>query len=645
MCGIAGYLSLHKDRREGELKTIIMNMSACLAHRGPDSDGFWTMPELGLAFAHRRLAIIDVSPAGAQPMHSADGQAVLTLNGEIYNFMALRAELERAGAAPAWRGHSDTEVVLAALRHWGVAATLPKLNGMFAFAYADMARRKLYLARDRFGEKPLYIYRDGNSLAFASELKPFRTLPGFDAAINRAAVAEYMAYSYVPEPRSIYERVEKLPVASCMEIDLAGGAAPVVTQYWSALTAARNARANLITDEQSAAARLDELLRQSIQLRMMSDVPLGAFLSGGIDSSTVVALMQAQSMRPVKTYAIGFAEANFNEAPHARAVAQHLGTEHTEYVVTSAEAMAVIPQLPQIYDEPFADSSQIPTYLVSKLARRDVTVSLSGDAGDELFGGYNRYFIGPKLWRWLSRLPAPLRAAAARMMTAVPPHRYDQLKNILPPFKHMKAVGDKVHKLAGLLDAADEHILYHRMHTFWPLHSIVNHSGGDHKAIDDVGGMTDDMMLHDTINYLPNDILVKLDRASMAVSLESRVPLLDPELFSFAWSLAPDLKIRNGQGKYLLRQVLHKYVPEDLIDRPKMGFGVPIGDWLRGPLRDWAEDLLNPSALSQDNLLSPTPITQKWQEHLSGRRNWQTYLWPVLMLQAWRQAQDVTPPA
>jgi len=640
MCGITGYLRLQKDTHEGDLKNIIAPMTDAVHHRGPDNAGYWIKPELGLAFGHRRLSIIDTSSGGAQPMVSQNGQAVLTYNGEIYNFAALRAELMQVGAAPVWRGHSDTEILLAAFQHWGVEKTLPKLNGMFAFAYADLATRKLYLARDRFGEKPLYIYRDAYALAFASELKAFRTLPHFDNTINRAAVSEFMAYAYIPQPRSIYERAQKLPPASFVTVDLTSNQISAPITYWSARDVAAQARKNLIIDEVAAIKQLDELLRQSIQLRMMADVPLGAFLSGGIDSSTVVALMQAQSTQPIKTYAIGFAEASYNEAPHARAVAQHLGTNHTEHVVTAAEAMAVIPQLPEMYDEPFADSSQIPTYLVSKLARRDVTVSLSGDAGDELFGGYNRYVMGPKLWRALSIVPAPLRAAAAHAITSVTPHNYDKfhaaLADIILPLARLRSIGEKIHKLASLLEARNANALYQSMHTFWPLGNIVNDTHGQHKTVDTVGTFADDMMLHDTINYLPDDILVKLDRASMAVSLESRVPLLDPDLFAFAWSLAPDLKIRNAQGKYLLRQVLHQYVPKDLIDRPKMGFGVPIGDWLRGQLRDWAEELLSPATLAQDDLLIPAPIIQKWQEHLSGRRNWQHHLWPVLMLQAWR---------
>lgn len=638
MCGIVGFLRLRQDWPEGQLQDVITRMSACLAHRGPDSDGHWQHAPFGLAFGQRRLAIIDLSPAGHQPMMANDGKAVIILNGEIYNFPDLRSELEAVGATAGWRGHSDTEVLLVALRHFGLQETLKKLNGMYAFAYADLDQKKLYLARDRFGEKPLYIYRDADSLAFASELKAFKKLPEFDRTVDTAALAEFMAYAYVPQPRSIYEKAKKLPPGCYAEIDLTHPAAGYhVVTYWSARDHAVDARKELMTDEAAALQQLDDIARRAVNLRMISDVPLGAFLSGGIDSSTVVALMQAQSSRPVKTYSIGFAEEAYNEAPHAREVANHLGTEHTEQIVTADEAMAVIPYLPQFYDEPFADSSQIPTYLVAKLARQHVTVSLSGDAGDELFGGYNRYFIGAKLWKSLAHFPQPLRALAAKAIIILPPAQIDA---IFGKAIRSRALGDKAHKLAGLLDAADSHDLYRRLLTFWPLDILNQPHHGEYKPVDSIGSFTDDMMLHDTVNYLPDDILAKLDRACMAVSLEGRVPFLDPELYDFAWSLAPDLKIRNGQGKYLLRQLLYKYVPQQIVDRPKMGFGLPVGDWLRGPLRDWAEELLSERALELDGALRSKPIIEKWQDHLSGHRNWQYHLWPVLMYQAWRQAQN-----
>lgn len=637
MCGITGYLRHSADWREGDYQNLLRGMTACLTHRGPDSDGLWINPELGVAFGHRRLSIIDLSPAGHQPMISARQTGVIALNGEIYNFEELRQDLNQKGLGISWRGHSDTEVLLEMIQHYGVQESLRRANGMFAFAYADLQQKKLYLARDRFGEKPLYIYHGNGCTGFASELKALKAIPGFDDAIDTSALAEFMSYAYVPQPRSIYASTKKLPPGCYAEIDLSSADKSIaIHPYWSANEAAQHGKQTLQTNETAALEQLEDIARRAVKLRMVSDVPLGAFLSGGIDSSTVVALMQAQSSRPVKTYSIGFTEADFNEADHAKEVAKHLGTEHTEQIVTPAEAMAVIPHLPHFYDEPFADSSQIPTYLVSKLARKQVTVSLSGDAGDELFGGYNRYFVGAKLWKIMSKFPVGIRSGLARMMTSLSPQQIDGL---FGKFISARSLGDKTHKLAKLLDAGDEHLLYNRLHTFWPLDTVAANHNGSHKTIDDIGSFTDDMMLHDTINYLPDDILVKLDRASMAVSLESRVPLLDPELFDFAWSLAPDLKIRNGQGKYLLRQLLYKYVPQSLVDRPKMGFGIPIGDWIRGPMRQWAEELLSEKAIVADGLLKSAPIMQKWQEHLSGRRNWQYYLWPVLMFQAWRQAQ------
>lgn len=642
MCGIAGYFRLQRDLNTATLESIARQMSNAIAHRGPDAEGQWANPELGLAFSHRRLAIIDTSPAGAQPMISADGMGVLTYNGEIYNFQQLRNELEIERGAPAWRGHSDTEVLLAAFRHWGVAATLPKLNGMFALAYADLVQRKLYLARDRFGEKPLYVYRDQIAFAFASELKAIRTIPHFNGELSPGAITEYLAYAYVPGERCIYRRAQKILPAHYAEIDLSAPQDFRTVPYWSALHAAQSARRNLITDEAEARARLNELLLKSVKLRMLSDVPLGAFLSGGVDSSTVVAMMQTQSSAPVKTYSIGFTESGFNEADHARAVAQHLATDHTEQIITPAEAMAVIPKLPQMYDEPFADSSQIPTFLVSRLARQNVTVSLSGDAGDELFGGYNRYFQVPRVWRMLAPLPFPLRKFLASAAKKIPPAKYDAfcaaLGAVIPALTRTKTPGDKIHKLAGLFDAVDEQVLYHRLHTFWPLHSLTGADDAAHQEIDALGTLTDDMMLHDTVNYLPGDILTKLDRASMAVSLESRVPLLDPDVFSFAWSLAPDLKIQGGRGKHLLREVLYQYVPQKLIDRPKMGFGLPLGDWLRGPLRNWAADLLSPTSLAAHGLLDAAGIQSCWQNHLSGARNEAHYLWIILMFQSWHAA-------
>ena len=645
MCGINGYWRWKHDAPQQELLNIVWKMSQAIAHRGPDADGHWADERLGLAFGHRRLSIIDLSSAGAQPMQSADGNGVLVLNGEIYNFAEVRDELNAKGLAPKWRGHSDTEVLLAALRAWGIEQTLQKITGMFAFVYADIANKKLFLARDQFGEKPLYLYQDDTAFAFASELKAIRAIPHFDGAMDRNALASFMAYSYVPGQQAIYARASKLAPGHYAAIDLANAVVPTIKQipFWSALDVAKKARQNLITDEVAAREQLEVLLKKSVKQQMMADVPLGAFLSGGIDSSAVVALMQSGHTQKIKTYSIGFTEANYNEAGYARAVANYLGTDHHEYTVTPQEAMDVIPKLPQMYDEPFADSSQIPTFLVSQLARRDVTVSLSGDAGDELFGGYNRYILTPKIWKMLAPVPTGLRGAVMKLLQTISPNTVDgavrALSTLIPKLKQTKQAGNKFHKLVGLLDAVDEEVLYHRLHTFWPLQIVQGADNADHEHIEECGDLMDDMMLHDTINYLPGDILVKLDRASMAVSLESRVPFLDPDLFAFAWSLPHHMKTRHGQGKYLLRQMLCQHVPQALIDRPTMGFGVPIGDWLRGPMRGWAEDLLSESRLSDGGYLHPAAILQKWQEHLSGTRNWQAHLWTVLMFQSWRARQ------
>lgn len=642
MCGISGYWRWQHKAPQQELLNIVWLMSRAIAHRGPDADGHWADAALGLAFGHRRLSILDVSSAGAQPMLSPDGKAVLVLNGEIYNFGELQRELESQSLAPRWRGHSDTEVLLAALRAYGIEKTLSKIQGMFAFAYADLAEKKLFLARDRFGEKPLYVYQDDSSLAFASELKAIRQVPGFDGTLCRDAMAEYLAYAYVPGSRAIYARVQKILPGHFAVLNLASEIPPNLVQisYWSAQESAQLARRHPIFDERVVEKKLEDLLRQSVQSRMVSDVPLGAFLSGGIDSSMIVAMMQQGRTQKIKTYSIGFQEMEYNEAHHARAVAHHLGTDHHEHIVTADEAMAVIPQLSQMYDEPFADSSQIPTFLVSQLARRDVTVALSGDAGDELFGGYNRYRLAPRIWKILRPLPLSFRRAVMTAITRIAPNTLDAavfaLGVLLPKLRQQKLWGDKIHKLADLFDAADEHRLYQRLLSFCPLQWVYGASHAHDQAIDSMGNFLDDMMLHDTLNYLPGDILTKVDRASMAVGLEARVPFLDTELYAFAWSLPQEMKICHNKGKHLLRQVLYRYVPRTLIDRPKMGFGVPIADWLRGPLRPWAEDLLAHNKLTDGEYLNAVAIRQKWDEHQSGSRNWHQQLWAVLMLQAWR---------
>jgi len=642
MCGIAGFWQA--KRRSGHPGEILKEMGEALAHRGPDDSGSFYDGVTGLGLSFRRLSILDLSPAGHQPMDSASGRYTIIFNGEVYNFEEIRRDL---GPACNWRGHSDTEVMLEAIERWGVEPAVQRFVGMFAFALWDRQERRLFLVRDRLGIKPLYYGFVGGDFVFASELKAIFQYPGFEARIDRGALALYMRHSYVPAPHCIYERLWKLPPGSMLTLN-SPREQPEISPYWSACEVAR---AGLSSRVQAADAELVEQLEkkllQAVGLRMIADVPLGAFLSGGIDSSTVVALMQAQSHRPVKTFTIGFYEDEFNEAKHAKRVADHLGTDHTELYVTPEETRNVIPLLSRMYDEPFADPSQIPTYLVSKLARKKVTVSLSGDGGDELFGGYNRYFLTRSLWNSFRWMPKPLRKLAAATIHSFRPQGIDRaygwLQPVLPKRRRVPAVGDKVHKLAGFLESNDPQGIYiHALSTWLPA-EVVPDSHEPQTVMEFIQGarwlptIEEQMMLTDAVNYLPDDILTKVDRASMAVSLEARVPLLDHRVVEFAWKLPLHFKIRSGTGKWILRQVLYKYVPPALIERPKMGFGIPIGRWLRGPLREWAEDLLSPQNLAQHNLFCGQPIRKKWLEHLSGARNWQYQLWEVLVFQDWFQ--------
>ena len=648
MCGIVGFWDNSQQLNTDQLAPRVQRMSATLLHRGPDDGGTWVDAEAGIALGHRRLAIVDLSPEGHQPMVSADGRYVIVFNGEIYNFLELRRQLEQLGHR--FRGHSDTEVMLAAFSQWGLDAAVKSFNGMFAFALWDRKERVLHLGRDRLGEKPLYYSWLGQTFLFASELKALRAYPNFNPEINRNALALYLRHNYIPAPYSIYQGVYKLPPACILTVQL-GGSTTQPIPYWSTQSIAEAGIAQPFTGSQTdAIAQLDALLRDAVNLRMVADVPLGAFLSGGVDSSTVVALMQAQSNQPVKTFSIGFYEDSYNEAKYAKAVAQHLGTDHTELYITPAEAIAVIPKLPTLYDEPFADSSQIPTFLVAQLARQHVTVSLSGDAGDELFAGYNRYFWGRRIWQQIGWIPYPLRSAAASALTMRSPQAWNQtftsLQPLLPATLKQQNPGDKLHKLAEVLAVESPETMYKGLVSHWkepeaivlgssePLTALTNPQGWAN-----LPDFTQRMMYLDTVSYLPDDILVKVDRATMGVSLEARVPLLDHRVVEFAWQIPLAMKIRNGQGKWLLRQVLYKYVPPHLIERPKMGFGVPIDAWLRDKLRDWAEDLLDERRLRQEGFFNPQPIRQKWAEHLAGDRNWQYYLWDVLMFQAWLNEQ------
>ena len=649
MCGLTGGWS---GQRFGELQAALPQMTDAIAHRGPDDDGHWFDAEAGIALGHRRLSIVDLSPAGHQPMVSASGRWVIAFNGEIYNHMDLRASLESARCAPAWHGHSDTETLLAAIEAWGVEATLQRSAGMFAVALWDRDERTLWLARDRLGEKPLYYGWNRGVLLFGSELKALRAFPGFDAPVDRQALALYLRHNAVPAPFSIHQGIRKLLPGHWLRIgmrELESTAQPEPVAYWSAGGMAHAGRNDPFPgNDVEATDELERLLRGAIGRQMVADVPLGAFLSGGIDSSVVVALMQAQSSRPVRTFSIGFSEEGYNEAQHAAAVARHLGTDHTELYVSADDAMAVIPRLQHIYDEPFSDSSQIPTALVSELARRHVTVALSGDGGDELFGGYSRYFLAARLWGQIDRIPVPLRHLMSKGITTMSVATWNGLYRIVAPIvpakKQWSLPGYKMHKAAAVLAMGTGKSLYRGLITHWEPDTLL--SGVQEPTRfgpprgNELSNLTEYMMLEDACHYMADDILVKVDRAAMACSLETRVPLLDHNVFEFAWRLPLDFKVRGGTGKHLLRQVLYRHVPQELIDRPKMGFGVPIDSWLRGPLKDWAADLLDPIRLRDDGYFNPEPIARKWEEHQSGARNWQYHLWDILMFQAWLQEQS-----
>lgn len=621
-------------------------MADALTHRGPDDGDVFTAPGSGLVLAHRRLAILDLSPAGHQPMASACGRYVVVFNGEIYNWASIRGELESIGRAPSWRGHSDTEVLLAGIVAWGLEATLKRARGMFSIAVWDQQDRTLSIARDRIGEKPLYYGSLDGAFVFASELKSLRAIPGTEFQTAPGSLALMLRYGYVPAPLSIYRNIFKLPPGTLLRVNCRGEFGEPVS-WWSFEDTAqlRVAGRSRMPDAEALDA-LDEVLGSAIGEQMVADVPLGALLSGGLDSSMVVALMQARSNKPIRTFTIGFAEGAYDEAAHAKAVAAHLGTEHTELYVSPDQARAIIPRLPEIYDEPFADSSQIPTALVCALTRQHVTVCLSGDAGDELFGGYNRYFWATSLWRRFGKIPLGLRRSAAGVFSSIPAMAwntaFEAFSWAIPGKYRVSNPGDKLHKLAEVMGADSEEGLYRELVSQWRGVLPMRMSGEPKTLVADpvawptMPSYAERMMAVDTLTYLPDDILVKVDRAAMAASLETRVPFLDERVISFALGLPFEQKVRNGQGKWLLRQLLYRYVPQSMVDRPKQGFGVPIEHWLRGPLRDWAEDLLSPEQLASDGLLDPVAIREMWERHLSGR-NVQYALWNVLMYQAWRR--------
>ncbi len=646
MCGITGFIDSTRKTSNSELNSIVTKMSDAIIHRGPDDSGAWVDAGQGVAFGFRRLAIIDTSPAGRQPMVSADDRFIIIFNGEIYNYNDLRKELITLGYA--FRGHSDTEAMLAAFSQWGIDATIEKMNGQFALALWDRREHILYLMRDRLGVKPLYYGWMGNTFLFGSEMKALQKHPDFKGEIDRDALALFMRHNCIPAPYSIFKGIEKMRPGTYLTLRPDDRKEIQITTFWSAREVVEDGVHNPFRGrEDDALEMLDELLSESVCKRMIADVPLGAFLSGGIDSSTIVSLMQKQSDRPVKTFTIGFNEPQYNEAQHAAQVARHLGTDHTDLYVTPEEARAVIPLLPRMFDEPFSDVSQIPTHLVSKLTRQHVTVSLSGDGGDELFAGYNRYYWGRNIWNAIGWMPGGLRQASASAMRFLSPARWDNLfrKNaaLLPADARVPSPGDKMHKMAEVMGARSRESLYTHLVSHWkyPEELVIGSKEPptiltDRSQWADVPDFIRWMMYQDLVGYMTDDILVKVDRASMAASLEARVPFIDDHrVVEFAWRLPLSMKMKKGKSKWLLRRLLYRYVPQSLIERPKMGFGVPIDSWLRGPLRDWAEDLLDESRMKAEGFLNPVEIRQKWDEHLKGGRNWQYYLWDILVFQDW----------
>ncbi len=642
MCGIAG-LWVQGGAEQASLETRAGAMTNALRHRGPDDHGIWTDERSGIALGQQRLSIIDLSPAGHQPMESSDGRYVITYNGEIYNYLDLRRDLIARGSQ--FRGHSDTEIILECCVHFGIEETLKRLNGMFAIALWDGKERRLHLCRDRLGEKPLYWCKFGNLVLFGSELKALRADRSWTPRMNDGAVGAFLRHNYIPAPHTIYSGVHKVEPGAV--IILGENQDPKREIYWSqhgAVAQGRDNRKDI--SEAEAADELEALLSDAVSRRMIADVPLGAFLSGGYDSSTIVALMQKASPRPIKTFTIGFEDAAFDEAPHAEAVARHLGTEHISFPVTGADALAVVPKLPKMYDEPFADSSQIPTHLVSALTRKHVTVALSGDGGDELFSGYNRYQWAERVWKPFSWAPYPLRQAGASAIRSLPQSFYDALFAYAPGTGKIRQAGHKAHRVADIISVPSIDEVYRRLVSHTDKPNELLSSGGevrgaawDENLLSLLPDPIDRMRYLDLCTYLPDDILTKVDRASMATALEVRVPFLDHRVVEWVWRLPARLNARAPRPKHLLRQVLARYVPPSLSDRPKMGFGVPLGDWMRGPLREWAEDLLSASSL-RDGPLRAEPVRAAWAAHLGGSNNHQYLLWNVLMLQAWRREWD-----
>ncbi|WP_416826520.1 asparagine synthase (glutamine-hydrolyzing) [Ectobacillus polymachus] len=643
MCGIAGYIDSLCQTGNDKLQSTVLRMTDKVQSRGPDYSGTWVDEENGIALGHRRLSIIDLSPEGHQPMLSKNGRYVLVFNGEIYNYVALRSELEVSGVS--FKGRSDTEVMIESIEKWGIKKALTKFTGMFAFALWDRKERLLYLARDRIGEKPLYYGWMGKTFLFGSELKALKVHPEFVWNVNKDVLPLYLRYNCIPAPFSIYENISKVMSATYLIInpDKPSYVSDPIS-YWSVKCAAENGIQYPINcSEEEAVSHLDQVLRKAVKQQMVSDVPLGAFLSGGIDSSTIVALMQSESSRPIKTFTIGYHQKEYNEAGYAKEVASYLKTDHTELYVTEQQAMEVIPKLPFIYDEPFSDSSQIPTFLVSELARQHVTVCLSGDGGDELFGGYNRHVWGEKIWKNIKYVPKSIRHMAALSLGKISPQKLENSWFLPSKYKN-RFLGEYLHKFADILQVNSFTDMYQSLTSHWkkPQQVVKNHLLLDSLHYDSstiFPTLTETIMYLDMMHYLPDDILVKVDRASMSVSLETRAPFLDHNVVEFAWRIPLSMKIKENESKWLIRQLLYRHVPRKLIDRPKLGFGVPIGHWLRGPLKEWTEELLDEGRLLSEGYFHPLPIRQKWEEHVTGKRNWHHLLWDILMFQTWLEKE------
>ena len=655
MCGITGIFG---NLRKDELAISVQKMSSTLTHRGPDDAGTWINEESGIAFGHQRLSIVDLSSVGHQPMMSPCGRFSVIFNGEIYNHLQLRDKLNASAYKQSWKGYSDTETLVSAFSQWGIEKTLDQLVGMFAIAVWDLKVKKLYLIRDRFGEKPLYYGWSNGVFLFGSELKALRSYKGFNNKIDRNVLSLYMQYMYVPSPYSIFKDVYKLDPGCILKIDDSGRSQPpkqitssmfdakgvCVKQWYSLSGIAKNSQNNLIEDESEAIDLLEKTLLESVQSQLISDVPLGAFLSGGIDSSTIVALMSQACNHPVKTFTIGFEESAFNEAIYAKEVAKHLGTDHHELYVTAKDAFEVIPSLPSLYDEPFADSSQIPTYLVSKLARQHVTVSLSGDAGDEMFGGYNRYLWGGRVWNKIKWMPPMMRQTLGAVIQKLPTSTWDVAGHLLPNKYRVASMGDKAHRMSNRLKTVNslDDMYYSLVTEGFNEDGLVNSDNfvlktklNNSNIVLGTMKSAHRMMLWDALTYLPDDILTKVDRAAMGVSLETRIPFLDHRVVELAWRLPLGIKIKNGVGKWPIRKILYKYVPKELIERPKAGFAVPVGQWLREPLREWADDLLNESKMRHEGYFNPKLVRKIWDQHQSKECDWTSRLWAILMFQAW----------